>query len=183
MPLEAMSVISTVSRLFSRSLTWRVFWGAMILAHAEALVSVWRGLIESGPTTSTIGGCVAVSLSVLFFAIKLSHPDWLHIRGDRRGWVAVFLVLSLIHAHCLPTSADAPPEMTAFAVLTASAVGGTLLVLELAKRSSKGRRGLDVPSSLLAPCVDWVRNRLLDDRPTCRVLALHAFSLRAPPSC
>lgn len=158
---------------------WRAFWALMMVAHGPALVGVWGDWWSTGASVASLGSCATLSAAMVFFALKLHRPRFLHLRGDRRSWVAVLLILALIHADCLPGTQPGDPGDVTMALIAVSAVGAAAVivflrsvavrVIPLVAAPGTGRRHRFPPI--------WLDELL----PVGRLLARRAHALRAPP--
>ncbi len=81
-------------------LAWRGFWLAMLAAHGPAAAAAWLRLAtaEGAVDPARIAG---LSLSVLFFLLKLWDVRWLRFRPGWRTMVALTLVVGVIHLDVL----------------------------------------------------------------------------------
>ena len=79
----------------------RCLWAVMAAAHTPALLSVWESFITSGFDVARLGGCIALSLTMLFFGLKIYGVTFLRIRSRPRSWVAMSLVVVLVHLDVL----------------------------------------------------------------------------------
>ena len=175
--LEMRSVpIRSFSHVFARS-----FWAVMGIVHASALMGAWTSFFKGGPDASEFAGCLALSLSMLYFVLKVCGISFLRFRSGKRSWAVVCLLVLLIHADCITPDfsdylASGYPDLLA----TTALVGG---VYNLPRASSVHRRPTD-QSSKVREATTWsVLGVDLDGfLPRCWVLASHLFRLRAPPA-
>lgn len=79
----------------------RCLWLGMLAAHGPALVGAWRSFIVDGLATEHLGGCLGLSLAMLFFALKLCGVAELRFPVNRRAWLALTLIVALIHVDCI----------------------------------------------------------------------------------
>ena len=161
--------------------TWnRGFWALMGIMHAPALAGAWRSCIDTGVTLELLGGCLAITASMLFFVLKFWGVSFLRFRADRRSWLAMLLAVGLIHLNCLrPVFNHADGADYAAIVITVSVVAGVTEVCRTYRKSSvraKASRRSDSTARFAGTV--W-----LDAwRPHCWVLASYLFRLRAPPA-
>ncbi len=153
----------------------------MLAAHAPAVVGAWRSVVGSEFEVERLGGCIALTLSMLFFALKVRDVAFLRLRTDRRSLAALCIIVALLHVNVVRPHGD-PTMVPQCAVLVAT----TWLVGHLPMT----RRALRVLRTRIAktpghrppvtPLTDTVRLDMF--RPHCRVLAFRLFCLRAPPA-
>ncbi len=159
----------------------RAFWLLMGLGHAPALIGAWRSLAESGFAVEPFGGCIILTLSMLFFALKLRDVPCLRFRTDRRSWIALCMVVALLHTNAILPDGDPTiaPQCTTLVVTTWLStqlpVTRRMLVALPTRIAAAVRRGDPVTRSADTVWLDAFR-------PRCWVLALHVFRLRAPPA-
>ncbi len=181
---HVLSILAPVSRGYARLQAVplrRAFWLLMGLAHAPALISAWRSLVAGGFAAESFGGCVLLTLSMLFFALKLRDVPYLRFRTDRRSCVALCIVVALLHTDAI-VSDDNPtviPECTALVVTTwlSTQLPLTRRMSALLPTRVVSVLGHGDPVTSATGTV-W----LGASRPHCWVLGLHVFSLRAPPA-
>ncbi|MGD2111701.1 MAG: hypothetical protein PVI86_20180, partial [Phycisphaerae bacterium] len=92
-----LGVASIANRTLSQTLT-RAFWASMGIVHASALFSAWRSFLAGGEEASSLAGCLALSLSMVYFVLKVCGVTFLPFKPGRRGWVAAGLLVVMIHA-------------------------------------------------------------------------------------
>ena len=159
----------------------RAAWATMIAAHAPALIGAWRTLLLSGFDPSHVGGCLALTLATAFFALKLFAWRPLRLPRDRRGFVAFWLIVALLHVDCVrPTAGDAAPAQWAVVATMGVLIAGP-------ERISKAVRALlDRVESLwpnALPHAHAHRSVWLDAfRPHCWILRFRVAIPRSPPS-
>lgn len=155
-------------------------WSVMAAVHLPGLVTAWWAVIERGVGSGHLGGCVYLTLSMLFFGLKLADVAWLRFRADRRSVVAFCVVIGLLHCDVLRHDSD-PQRLPAYVALAASTC---LLSALLPVRRLVGSMAQHIsagPSRLnhLARSADSV---WLDAfRPHCWTLILRLIPPRAPP--
>lgn len=161
--------------------TWnRGFWALMALAHAPGFFGAWKSFLGGGFDGQFLGGCIGLSLAMIFFAAKFQRVHCLRFRADFRSWVAVALAVTLLHADLLPLGPGGKvvPATVAILATTLLATGidpvrrflGTVKthVSSVAKHRSPLTAGRE--HALLNPLAPhWV------------VLATRLYPLRAPP--
>ncbi len=159
----------------------RSFWALMALTHASALGSAWKSCFDSGVALEGLGGCIALTVSMFFFALKLSGVSFLRFRPGKRAWAALFLVVALIHVNCFqPAQKGAlASDCTAILATTTLVCGLTQLPRAMRVATAGPERSFTPPASAgRSNEVVW-----LDEfRPRCWVMASHLFNLRAPPA-
>lgn len=171
-------------RNLSRAFPWRRgFWLLMALGHARALVGAWTALLGTGLAAERLGTCTLLTLSMAFFVLKLRDVSWLRWRADRRSFVALCMVIALLHANALKGSDSPPtviPEYTALVVTTTFLVVQTSQLRRLLRSRSAGPTSDAVEDLGLAPVGHTI---WLDSfRPHCWVHPHRVFGLRAPPA-
>lgn len=159
----------------------QLFWLLMLGAHTPALIGAWRSLGASGGTVGRVGGCIVLTLSMAFFALKVRDIALLRIRPDRRTWVAIFLVVALLHLDAINASHNVAiaPEYTLL-------VAGTLAAckaISVFRRHRQARPHSASSSVHLSSLMRSADTAWFDTfRPRCWVLAFRAFELRGPPA-
>jgi len=150
------------------------------IAHAPALAGAWTTWAEAGFDPARLSGCIALTLATVFFVLKVVDLPCLRIRADRRAWVAIVLVLGLIHVNALRPEqmSAAVPEYSAVLVTTILATGLTF-VRPLARAVLRRARSTRLTAAL-RPSSETVWFDIF--RPHCWVLASRLFALRAPPA-
>lgn len=170
---------SIVNRSWTPTLV-RGFWASMGIVHASALISASTSFINGGPDASGLAGCLALTLSVVYFGLKVCGVSILRFRPGKRAWVVAGLLCVLIHADCIRPGfndllASGYPDLLA----TAAFVGG---VCQIPGIRCLSRRRCD-PSSRAGESAGWSIRAidLTGFLPHCWVLAARLFRLRAPP--
>ncbi len=153
----------------------------MGVVHASALVSAWSAFLSGDPESSGLAGCLALTLAMLYFALKVCGVTLLRFRPGWRTWVVAGLLVVLIHADCIRPGfndllASGYPDLLA----TAAFVGGVCHIpgtkcLRRRRPSLSVRTGESTGWSVLAIELDGFL-------PHCWVLAGRLFRLRAPPA-
>lgn len=153
----------------------------MLVAHAPALLGAWRSVAGNGFDAGGLGGSLVLTLSMLFFALKVRDIPVLRLRAGRRSFVVACIVAALLHVNVLQPQGDsaAVPQCTAL-------VATTWLIVQLPLI----RRALRVYGSRISATrrrsfqITFCRNTVWLDmfRPRCWVLAFRFFCLRAPPA-
>jgi hypothetical protein len=153
----------------------------MVLAHTPAVIGSWKVCFISGFSPSRIGTCLFLSFSIVFFVLKFFDARCLHFRFNRQSWVAVCLIVALLHTHAL-YERNEPSGLTPYVAVwvTTYIVGQIPLVrrvlVELATRMSLRLRGTLTPGH--ATGTVWLDTTC----PNCWVLTFRIFGLRAPPA-
>lgn len=159
----------------------RVFWALMLLMHAPALVGGWQSLMASGFATERFGTFLALSIAMLFFVLKLRGTACLRFRSGRHTWVAIFLVITLIHLDCIRPELDGTLVSNCAVFLATTTLVGGLTQMPRAFREFLGECGPMLQSC--SPEGRSGRTVWLDSRrPRCWVLCRRLFLLRAPPA-
>ena len=159
----------------------RGFWAVMLLAHAPALVSAWRYCFADGLNLELLGGCIVLTASMVFFALKLRGVAWLQFRTDRRSLTALCLVIALIHLDCFQ------PGLRKTVVAQCAVVLATAPVVALLPRVTRTLRARFTSDTTAR------KSRMPETRahqeawvdlfhPHCWVLVPGLFRLRAPPA-
>ncbi len=168
----------------ARSLSNRLrkpFWLLMLAAHAPALLGAWRSVMATGLDAERLGGCLILTLSMLFFALKARDIPLLRLRTGRRSFVVACIVAALLHVNVLQPQGDSAtvPQCTAL-------VATTWLIVQLPLvRRAFGSLGSRVAAAHRRSFqITFCRNTVWLDmfRPHCWVLAFRFFCLRAPPA-
>ncbi len=163
------------------STTKRAFWLLMLVAHAPAGLGAWRSVIAGGLEPERLGCCIVLTLSMVFFALKLRDVAFLRLRTDRRALVVFCIVVALLHVNVIRPHSDATvaPQCVALVATTWLLAGlpSTRRVLKVARVHLAQTRKHCLPNS---PFADSVRLDLFS--PHCWVLAFRLFCLRAPPA-
>lgn len=97
----------------------RAVWLLLGLAHAPALLNVWSRLFASGFAAEHLTGCAGLTLSTLFFALKVQDVAFLRFRTDLRSCVALFTIVAFLHVD-LVRPADSPTPLPACTGLVAT---------------------------------------------------------------
>lgn len=158
----------------------RVFWASMIIVHAPILITSWRSFLTIDWDAGRLATCIALTISLIFFVLKFHGVSFLRFRASPRSWVAVLLVLSLMHADTLSH------EVAALMVPGCTTVMATTLLAEKLFRKNRRRvSSLLYAGSTLRGCSPIVRSHEVvwcdEFRPRCWVLSSRLYSLRAPP--
>ncbi len=171
----------TISKIrVTASTPGRVVWAGLAMLHAPALVGAWRTYVAGGFDAGQLGGCVWLSATMLFFALKLRGVAFLQFKTDRRAWVAIGLGAALVHVDLLPPeiSAAVTPECGKM-VATTLFLTSVAPVRRLLAAASVRVRTVDTRAPTAAPAGDTASFDSF--RPHCWVLAHRLFLLRAPP--
>ncbi len=129
------------------SLGGRLFWALMLLAHAPA----WLTIIterSAPPDAGTLIRWLLLTLSQVFFLLKLLDVPWLRLPADRRALLAVTLAFALLHGDVAARVLREGPARDTAVMLTFLAEGAVLLtgaalarvVLRVAVLSPRGER-------------------------------------------
>lgn len=159
----------------------RCLWLGMMAAHGPALVGAWRSFIADGLATEHLGGCLGLSLAMLFFALKLCGVAQLRSPVNRRAWIALTLIVALIHIDCIQPGVNEAGSrrwavVAAVSILLAdpTRIARALTAL-LAKLRSIGN---ETPMVCRAGRNHWLNFFI----PHCRILLLNSGIPRSPPS-
>jgi hypothetical protein len=153
----------------------------MGIVHASALFSAWRSFLAGGEEASSLAGCLALSISMVYFVLKVCGVTFLPFKPGRRGWVAAGLLVVMIHADWIrPGLNDVLASGYTDLLATAGFVGGVGRVpgIRYTTRRHPNR------SVTARESIRW-SVRAIDPegfRPHCWVLAAHLYRLRAPPA-
>lgn len=77
-------------------LLWRLLWVAMLLVHARPVAGLFIADRAFSPLSAFF-----LSLSSLFFVLKIVDVPWLRFRADFRAAVTWMLILSILHLGAL----------------------------------------------------------------------------------
>ena len=158
----------------------RAAWLLIAAAHLPGLVSSWRVLFTDALDMERLGACGVLTLTMIFFALKVRGVAFLRFRTDRRSRVAVCIVVALLHLDVFRPS-GVPTVVPECAILVATTwLVGSLPVVRRGLRSVLARAGSAFKyRPPITPSTDTV---WLDTvRPRCWTLAFFFFSLRGPP--
>lgn len=159
----------------------RAGWLLIALAHVPALVRVWGGLLGGGSALEHLGGCVWLTVSIAFLALKVLDVAFLRFPTGWRPCVAIAVMVALLHVDLIRPGSDPSivPDCTAM-LATALVIGalppvrrGWVRVLICAEATMRRR----LPSPVSNETI-W----LSESRPHCWVAVLRLFLLRAPPA-
>lgn len=159
----------------------RVGWLLVALAHLPGLVNAWRGFFAGGLGIEHLGGCVWLSISIAFFALKVLDVSYLRFCTGRRSKVAFVMVVALLHVDLIRPGSDPSIVPDCAAVLATALVIGVLPPVRrgwervFVRTEAALKRRLPAASSHETL---W----LSQSRPHCWVAVLHLFNLRAPPA-
>ncbi len=175
------SVTMTDTRLNWRYTVVRYLgWSLMAAAHLPGFVASWSAVIQNGASSGSLGGCIYLTVSMLFFGLKLADVAWLRFRTDRRSLVACFIVLGVLHCDVMRHNSDASgvPEYAAIAasaVLLSTLLPIRRLVISIAQQFNAGPS----PLNHLARSADSVWFDAF--HPHCWALVFRLLPPRAPP--
>ncbi len=159
----------------------RCIWALMAAVHAPALIGVWRSYITSGFAPDRAAGCVVLTLSMIFFVLKVRGIGFLRFRVGKRAWVAMILTVALIHVDAIR-----PERQHTFRTETAVLFATTSIIVGLTRIPPAFRAAGTRHVSSTDPRSSTLRSAgtvwLGKSRPHCRVLAEHLFILRGPPA-
>ena len=159
----------------------RAFWALMLLMHAPALVGGWRSLVTSSHGSEGLGTCVALSVAMLFFVLKLRGTACLEFRPGKHTWVTIFLVITLIHVDCIRPELDGTLVSNCAVVLATTTLVGGLTQMPRAFREVLAHASfMPRPNSSTGQAAATLWLDL--SRPRCWVLCNRLFLLRAPPA-
>jgi hypothetical protein len=153
----------------------------MVLAHGRALAAAWQSLLETGFDLEPLIGGVALTLSMLFFSLKVLDAAWLRFKPGRRSLIAFCMVVALVHLDVIRAN-DNPTLMPEYAALVATTcIAGTVPTVRRAVRGVFARAGSAFRyRPTVRPSSDTVWMDLF--RPRCWILAFRFYNLRAPPA-
>lgn len=159
----------------------RVLWVAMAVGHIPAFFGVWKTSLQSGFDGGKLEGCIGLTLAMLFFILKIVDVVFLRLRTSRRAWVAMGLVVALLHFEALAPDVG-PAPIPKYATILAT----TLLVTRLPRLRRVVRFAAAGVFSLFkrhTPLAHSHETVWLDTRrPHCWLLASRVFFGRAPPA-
>lgn len=153
----------------------------MLSAHAPALLGAWRSVVANGFEAEQLGACLVLTLSMLFFGLKVRDVAVLRLRTDRRSFVVACIAVALLHVNVLQPQGDsaAVPQCAALVATTWLITQLPLIRRALkvygSRVSAAHRRRLQIASCRNTVWLDMFR-------PHCWVLAFRFFLLRAPPA-
>lgn len=153
----------------------------MVLGHTPAVVGAWKECLASGFTPDRVGTCLFLVLSLIFFGLKFGDARCLRIRLNGRSWVAVCIIVALLHINVINPSHEPSGVPQYIAVLVTTCIVSQIpfvrrALVALATRMSL-RLHCTLPAGRAAGTV-WLDTH----RPNCWVLAFRIFCLRAPPA-
>ena len=157
----------------------RGFWAMMGILHAPALGGAWRSCMDAGFSLELLGGCLVMTATTLFFALKLWGVAFLRFQTNARSWVALLLAVGLIHFDCIsPALSDTDGANYAAVVISATVAVGLVEVWKAhnrtASRGDERRRFFSARTTGTVWLDAW--------RPHCWILASYLYRLRAPPA-
>jgi hypothetical protein len=165
---------------FASRTAGRVFWASMVIVHAPILITSWRSFLTNDWNAGRLATCLALTISLIFFVLKFQEASFLRFRANPRSWVAVLLVLSLMHADML--SHDGAALMVPGCT---TVVAATLLAEKLFRKNRRRVSSSLYAGSTLRGRSPAVRSHEVvwcdEFRPHCWVLSSRLYSLRAPP--
>lgn len=161
----------------------RAFWSVLLLLHVVGL--------KSAVTSLSLGGAevwlrfAALTLSMLFFALKIADVACLRLNSNWTSTVAAVVAVCLIHTNVLRQATDGgfdPVPATAAVVISAAVAAG---MTERVRRHIS--RALARVAELLAHGASLLRLVFWGlaehaDIPRPGLLQVHCISLRAPPA-
>ncbi len=176
MQTKALKHLRSLSPGFGQAL-----WATMVAAHAPAVVAAWRTFITGGFALEHVGGCVGLSLTMLFFGLKLCRVRWLQLRAGRRAWVGWCLIVALIHVDCIRPGLDQSTKQQCVIVLATTAL---VAGLTRASKTLKAAPAHATTSRTCRPPITGSDNTIWLGvfRPHCWVLASRLIIPRPPPA-
>lgn len=181
-----MAAFSMTRRLYARlrlisPLLCRGFWLLMVVVHALGLIATWRSYLTGIDQLSALIAGVTLSLSMLFFLLKVWGVSFLKVRPTKAAWVAACLLIAWIHLDCVdPTLTGELSGSYADLVATTVLFGGVTQVSRTVRvvfERSLRLRSRRAPGAQ-AGGIAWFD----EFHPRCWVLASRLFMLRAPPA-
>jgi hypothetical protein len=153
----------------------------MIVFHAPPLFDAWRSLFAGGFEAGRLGGCIGLSLAMVFFILKVRNVAYLRFHTNWRSAVVLCMVVALLHLDSIRPGDDPTmvPECTTLAATT-------WLVSSLPPVRRRVNEALTAAVGV-ATCLHSV-NRSTDTiwldafRPHCWTLAFASVRLRGPPA-
>jgi hypothetical protein len=130
-----------IVRVSLRDARW--LWVALLAVHAPAVARAWCTLISGHATAGQMEGCAWLTLSTLFFILKLVRIPWLEFRADRRSALALAVAILLLHAGPLGLRRPDSPaaEMPAATLILVITLDSVQRQLARVLRTSAGRPG------------------------------------------
>ena len=83
-----LGIASIATRLTTPALL-RGFWALMGVVHVSALISAWSSCLRGDSETSGLAGCLALSLAMVYFVLKVCGISFIRLRPTRRTWVVM----------------------------------------------------------------------------------------------
>ena len=158
----------------------QVLWLLIGLSHAPALVGAWRSLLGSGLDPGRSSGCVGLMLVMIFCALKVYDVPCLRFHTGWHACTALGIIVALLHVNVVRPDSDLTAVPVYMAVVaTTWLVGGSMSVRRKIGEAFASTGAAFKRHSSPLPSTDTL---WLDmSRPHCWLLALHLYSLRAPP--
>ncbi len=171
---------SSARQIAPATLAPKALWLLMGACHAPALWGAWGSLTGGAFSAEHLAGFFLLFASMVFFGLKVCDLPVLRLTVRRRGWVAVAIVVALLHLDVVRPSDDPTliPECTALVAST------WLLGAEPIDRALERVRGwLIQASTRKCPLAQHADSVWLDAfRPHCWTLVLGQSTPRAPPA-
>ncbi len=164
----------------------RAAWTLMGLSHVPGCIAAWHALIATGFDPSQVNKCIALTVAVLFCALKVLDVACLRFHADRRSWIAIALAIALVHVGMVaPKSYEAVvPECSQ--VIAAAFLAGAMASVRRLLTTAKRSVGSAHASSLTLRALIGHNPRGMvwcdEFRPHCWVLASRLYALRGPPA-
>lgn len=151
------------------------------VAHAPGIVHAWRGILANGLDLEYLGGFLWLTVAMAFFALKVFDLPCLRFRTDLRSWVALGMVVGLLHVDVIRQGSEPSLVPDGTAVLaTAWAIGTIAPVRRLWRESLASLETALRPRHASATLHDTLWFAAL--KPHCWLLAQRLFNHRAPPA-
>lgn len=89
----------------------RGFWAAMLALHVLALPSLVdsAGSADALAQLSLVPRIAGLTLSAIFFVLKVFDVSWLQMRSSRHAWVAAILIIGLLHVGVIDRAINGQP--------------------------------------------------------------------------
>lgn len=167
--------------LLNASAVRRLLWLLLGLGHLPGLFAAWASLSVGGLESEAFGHTLLLTVTTVFFALKVCDVAFLRLCPGRRTLVAACLVVALLHVDLVRPNSEssAIPDLTALAA-TAWIAGTQVTVRRILARSFARIRSIEKDEVQPNPFAETVWFDAVG--PHCWVLALTLFLLRAPPA-
>jgi hypothetical protein len=159
---------------------FRLAWVFLGATHAPALLAGMRQLVTGQLPFERLLPFCFLALSMLFFVLKILDVRWLRVRVTRQSFIAMLVIVALMHVHVVRGESQPTPAIECVAMAAA-----TWLALGVPVVRRRLRSWLACAASSLghSPASSRVARTLWQDtvHPHCWFLAYRLFLYRAPP--